>query len=273
MKTLILQAYQHLPGAGPTPDWIERCMSSVAVWANERDYDYRRLSDGFFETVPAWFAARCGGQVHSVTDLARLLLMRQALAAEYDRVAWLDADVLVFDPDALSIDTESGFQFGYGHFVGVQADGTAYIGESGPNNGLLVAHRDHPLLSFYIYAIEAIVRDAQPGTLSRTALGPEFIHRLAGLCPLECNLRFGWLTPAIQQELSVGQTRLAQLLAARQTIPLAAVDLCHFFRAGQLPEALGIYDSMVGLAIDCLLATRGAALKPASTPARKGQDR
>lgn len=231
-------------------------MASVSDWARHYGYDYRKLNSGFFEKVPDWFFARCSGQIHPITDLARLLVMQQELSTSYERVVWLDADVLIFDPENFSIDTQSGFQFGYGHFVGMHADGTAHIGESGPNNGLLVAHRSHPLLAFYIYAIEAIVRDAKPGSLERTALGPDFIRRLAGLCPLECNLRFGWLTPVIQQELSVGQVRLSRLLATKQSIRIAAVDLCHFFRKSQPQELLGSYDRMVELAIDRLNATR-----------------
>jgi hypothetical protein len=42
--------------------------------------------------------------VHLVSDLARLTLARDYLAQGYDRALWVDADVVVFDPDALALD-------------------------------------------------------------------------------------------------------------------------------------------------------------------------
>lgn len=61
--------------------------------------------------APAWVHERCGAQRLPVTDVARLYLLTEVLMQGYERVIWLDADTIVFDPDSLEIPVGEGYAF------------------------------------------------------------------------------------------------------------------------------------------------------------------
>jgi hypothetical protein len=68
------------------------------------------MGDEIFAAVPADYAARAGRWRLVVTDLARLLALRDLLR-DFDRAIWFDADVLVFAPDRLAVDCSEGYAF------------------------------------------------------------------------------------------------------------------------------------------------------------------
>lgn len=257
MNTLVIQAYQVLPPNRLIPSWIRRCMKSVQDWANNSGFDYQFFSDDFLEVVPLSLRECCGGQIHPVTDIARLLLLRRAHELGYEQAIWLDADVLIFNPERLSINLTDGAAFGYGVMVGEKEDGSVNVGMPAPHNGLVVMSAGHPLLGYYLYAIERILQHVPWGTLARTALGPDLIARITQVAPVECITSVGWLTPALQFELARGVTRLAQAYAGAYKYPLAAADLCHFYRAHLSIEQRDSYDRLVNEAIDRLLTSQG----------------
>ena len=98
--TLIVQSYR----THDVAPWLLKCMASVKAWADAMGYAYEFVDDRFFDPVPAWYRERCGKQLLPVTDLARLLLIQERFARGWQRVAWIDADILVFDPERFRID-------------------------------------------------------------------------------------------------------------------------------------------------------------------------
>src|ERR1700691_64233 len=100
MRTVVCQAYCSPTGV---PPWIERCMDTVRGWAEHRGFAYERTDDGLFYPVPPWCGQRVGGEPVRMSALARLLLAR-SLLARYDRAVWVDADVVVFDPERFVVD-------------------------------------------------------------------------------------------------------------------------------------------------------------------------
>src|SRR4029079_13839139 len=94
MQTLVIQSYRTRDVAA----WISACLRSVQAWAAAAGYRYEFVDDRLFDYAPAWVRERCGKQLLPITDVARMYLLRERLAHGWDRVIWVDADVLVFAP-------------------------------------------------------------------------------------------------------------------------------------------------------------------------------
>lgn len=94
-STLIIQSYR-IENVAP---WIEICLESVKSWTSLQHYDYRFIGDEIFDRVPKWYREKTSRHPQIATDLGRLELIHEALCEGYERVAWLDADVLIFAPD------------------------------------------------------------------------------------------------------------------------------------------------------------------------------
>ena len=101
MRTLIFQSHAPKP-----PYWIERCTATVREWTAAKGYDYRLIGDELFEGTPPAIA-RKAPSVLPLTDLGRLLWTQRYLKEGYERVAWIDSDVVIFDPENFSIDSDS----------------------------------------------------------------------------------------------------------------------------------------------------------------------
>lgn len=106
-RICVFQSYRTIN----VPGWMTSCMESVAGWALARGFEYRFLGDEFFDCLPGWYRDACKGHKWPMSDLARLITARSLLASEFDRAIWMDADLIVFDPSSLQIDTEPAFHF------------------------------------------------------------------------------------------------------------------------------------------------------------------
>jgi hypothetical protein len=104
MKTIVYQSYR----GNETPNWLETCMQTVKNWAELKDFDYQRV-DNFFDYVPDWYIDKSQGKINIIADLARLEIAKKFLNQGYDQTIWMDADVVVFDPDNLNIDTSEEY--------------------------------------------------------------------------------------------------------------------------------------------------------------------
>ena len=102
-------------------------METVPQWAEQRGYEYRFFDDGFFDRVPAWFKERVRQLILPMSDLARLLVARELLDAGFDRVIWVDADVLIFDLERFDVDVTANCAFCRELWLGEVADGTMQI--------------------------------------------------------------------------------------------------------------------------------------------------
>jgi hypothetical protein len=107
MKTVVLQTFR----TTNVPSWMQRCMASVCAWAELHGYDYEFVDGRIFDLCGADYLAQVGDNKRSITNLARLELIRLRLAALYERAAWLDADTFVFAPAAFRMDIDEGYAF------------------------------------------------------------------------------------------------------------------------------------------------------------------
>ena len=106
MAVLILQS----ANSGSSSRWIFDCIEGVRAWATAKRHHYRFLDDDFFKPVPTAIVEKLAGHSQSaiiLSDLARLHWCRHFLSLGYERVVWLDADVLVFAPDLFDLPSEA----------------------------------------------------------------------------------------------------------------------------------------------------------------------
>lgn len=98
-RTLIIQT-----AAEPRPPaWTARCLASVKLWAAQRGHDYILTDQRAYSLCGEAYVARAGGDPRALLALARLELMRVAFEDDYERAAWIDAGVFVFDTDMLAL--------------------------------------------------------------------------------------------------------------------------------------------------------------------------
>lgn len=252
MKTAVIQSYR----ADDVPSWVFKALDSVKDWASLNNFDYVFIGDEFFGYAPAWVHERCGAQRLPVTDVARLYLLAEVLGRGYERVIWLDADVLVFDPEGLVIPAGDGHAFCREVVLARDARGAMRISPPGVNNAVMSFQRGDPMLDFYRLAAERVLAAAPPGEVGRTLLGPDFLSALAKLVPLAQVRNVGLFTPQLMEGIATGKLAPYRAYLGQYEMPLAAANICHSFRpvagAGQLA-----FDQMFDRATERLLATRG----------------
>jgi hypothetical protein len=256
MRTIVLQSFR----TEDVPDWLTACMDSVLAWAMGNGSEYRRRDDVFFDLAPDWVRARCGENIYPVTDICRLLWMREQLHADYDRVVWADADLLVFAPGRLNLATKGGHGFAHELFLGTQPSGE-YVRTEGLNNSLMVfEHAGLAVLERYLEACLDALRAAAPGPIPREALLPLNVPHWPDRRALGKVYGVGLFGLSLMTEIAAGGGALTREYARRVPRPLAAANLSHFLRNAAIPEARPHFDSVYKIAVGRLLATRGAAV-------------
>ena len=257
MKTLIVQSYR----TRDVPRWISMCLDSVRDWAHGRSYDYELIDDSFFGFAPQWFRDRCKEHFYPVTDLARLYLIRDRFGRGYDRVAWLDADVVIFDPERFAIDTRSGYAFCHEVVLGILPNGQLELSGASINNSVIVMHRGHPMLDYYLFAAEETIRHTPERDFSRMMIGPKFLNALAGAMPLERLTCVGLFTPIYMTLLAQGSNRPALAMYRKQFgFPISGANLCHFTRGDTPITERARLDACFESAILKLIESRGAVV-------------
>lgn len=249
---IILQAYE----SESTPAWILRCMQSVREWAALRGYDYR-FSPLLFDRIPDWFRQRCAPGIGPLTDLGRLCLMQALFDEGAEDVVWIDADVLVFDPVNFHVPDRPGFLVIDEVMVGPDANGVPGALPRSVNGAVLGATRGHPLFDTYRSAIEAVVRNAPPGSVPRTIAGPQLLTALDRAHPIDRLTTVGLFTPAIMSDLAHGREGMPRFFSRTFGHRVAAANLCHFYRDTLAPGQAPRYDDFMLDVIGRLIESRG----------------
>jgi hypothetical protein len=252
-ETLVIQSFRMTD----VPTWIAHCMDSAKRWAERYGFAYELVGDEFFDHAPEWFRAKCREHFYPVTDIARLYLMKSRLL-NYRRVVWVDADVIVFDPQRFNVETESGYAFSHEVVLGIRPDGQRELSPWSINNSVIVMARGCPMLDFYIFAAEEIVKRTPLQQFSRTMIGPKFLDALSHAMPIERLTCVGLFTPEYMRLLTNDENHEA-LRAYRSHFgfPMAAANLCHFLRGSAAPEDVKHLDALFERGIELLLETKG----------------
>ncbi len=253
MKTLVYQSYRTVD----VPDWIGRCLHTVEGWAGRKGFAYEFVDDRLFDHVPGWYKRRVNGNKVLMSDLARLELAREFLAAGYERTIWVDADVVVFDPDRFEISARRDYAFCKEAWIDKLNNGESRL-RSNINNAVSVFCRNNDFLDFYIYSCKAIIKKRK--TPFRTSeVGTKFLTRLARSVPLPVLTNVGLFSPVVNVDIAEGG---GPCLDAHMTAfghPLRAGNLCASFR-GRPYNGITMTDSLFERVIDRLIDTGGGVL-------------
>jgi hypothetical protein len=246
--TLVVQTFR----TERVPTWIRRCLDSVEGWAKLRGYDYRLADDGVFSLCGADYLARVGPNLRSITNLARLEMVKQAFSDGYDRAVWLDADVQVFDPASFTIDSVRRYAFARETWIS-PIEPRTWRASGSVNNCCFVCIRGEPDLDFLIAATRhvAMHREIQ----SNFQVGGDLIKGLQRSLDYEVVDSVGMFSPYIVRALARKRIALLRAQALYHGSPVHAANLCASFNYAQIVGETHALEAM-----DRLESTRGAVL-------------
>jgi len=245
--TILIQSHAPQP-----PAWLRACLDSVADWAAANGVAHRVDGDGFLERVPARLRAQAHGRTQVIADLARLDWIAGLLADGWDRVIWLDADVVVAAPARLTAALRlpaSGYLFGREIWVQPDARGRPRPRRN-LHNALLAFAPDNPVLEFYRHAARRVLaRHAGPPVPQ--LIGPKLLTALDNMIGLDGTWAVGMASPLVVRDLAAGGgPALDCLRAASPDVP-AALNLCAS-HAGRTADGVALDAATLARAVNAL---------------------
>lgn len=254
MKTIV---YQSCP-ADNIPDWIGCCLGSVRDWAMDRGFAYRFDGDEFFDVLPDAYRSKAAGRGPVLSDLARLIMARNLLGDGLNRVIWVDADVLIFDPENFTLSIEGDFAFC--REIWVQPDGKGGVRTySNVHNAVAVFDSPGGFLEFYIDACQRIVERIEEGSMVNQIVGPKFLGALHNMIGYPLIENVGMLSPLVLRDIDAqGGPALDRLLKSIP-VPMQAANLCSSLVGGVVDE-VDLRPELMMRAVDKLLKNRGGLL-------------
>jgi hypothetical protein len=259
MKTVVLQTFR----TTNLPTWIQRCMASVRAWAELHGYDYEFMDDRIFDLCGSDYLAQVGDDKRSITNLARLELIRLRLAGQYERAAWLDADTFVFAPAAFRMDISEGYAFAREVWVDRdRASGTVIFDRV--HNASCVFTRGQADLDFFIRTARYIAATRQIRESYQVG-----VRLLSGLqYPLGFPLLqdSGMFSPAILHALVNGDNELLAVLARGHAHPVHAANLCLSLIGAPSPFWNRTPEDIAMEAMDRLEKSAGAVINRFAPP-------
>ena len=210
--------------AAVRPDWVSRCMTSVADWCQRQGYHYHCIGDELFEWVTPELRTKLHDRRPILADLARLRWIEAELAARGGRVVWIDADTLVVDPTWRTPDSTHTF-FGEECWVQSTTEGTWRAYQS-PHNAFMGFTAASPVLGFLAYLSESIIERADAAYIAPQMVGPKLLKALNNLAQFTLVPEAGAASPELLVEWvrDAGPATACYEQAARG--PLALVNLC-----------------------------------------------
>jgi len=230
VRTRVIQS--HKPEALAT--WVGECVASVEGWAESRGFDYRSFGDEALQRTPDWYREKLGRRTPIVADLARLLLIEEALADGYEQACWIDADVLLFAPRRFELSFEQSCAFGREYWVEADQRGRFTVRRN-VHNAICAFRTGCPVLPFLIHTTERIIRRADPGHISPQMVGPKLLGALHNIVGFDLIETVGAFSPAVIEELEQGPGAAVAALLRETPVPLAGANLCaSLLRGGDL---------------------------------------
>ncbi|WP_414567458.1 hypothetical protein [Nostoc sp. CCY 9925] len=263
MKTIVYQSYR----GDETPAWLETCMQTVKNWAELKGFDYQR-EDNFFDYVPDWYIEKAQGKINVIADLARLEIARKFLEQGYEKTIWMDADIVVFDPEKLTIDTTENYLLC--REVWLDTADNINLGEgplfciSKATNSLVYFEQNNSFLDFYIYACKSIMKN-QTGRLSRLAVSTTFLTNLDEIMELPVFPNMGLFSPILMHGLMEEEKSIIQLYVESLKSPVYAANLCFSFRKKSY-KGIIVTDEFFDRVIDKLIRTKGETINRYFSP-------
>jgi len=218
-KTLITQSSR-----APLPySWIDRCLASVRDWCEVNQFEYLFLGDELFDGVPADLMEKTKEKRVIATDLARLMVLKDALVKGYETVVWLDADFLVFDPDKFVLPDES---YSVGREVWVQFDRKGKLKiYNKVHNAFLMFKQGNSFLDFYTDTAERLLRQNQ-GSMPPQYIGPKLLSALHNIASFPVLETAGMLSPLVIKDILQGGGEALEMFVNQSSRPITGANLC-----------------------------------------------
>ena len=255
MKTIVYQSYR----TNNVPTWISICMQTVKDWATLKGFDYQMIDDKLFDYVPDWYKEKVNGKIQPISDLARLELAKEFLLKGYERTVWIDADIVIFHPDKLNLNTIEEYLFCQEAWISLEAGSEVESGKiicsSKVNNAMAVFTQNNSFLDFYIYACQEIVRNHQD-TVSLIEVGTKFLTNLHQIFPLRLFKNMGLFSPLNMYGIAQDEKYLTQEYIKLIGAPIYAANLCSSFR-NTIYKGIDMNDKLYETVIEKLLETKG----------------
>ena len=187
------------------------------------DYEYLFLGDEIFDCLPRGLLDKTGHQKVIASDLARLLVLKDALNRGYEAVIWLDADFLIFNPAEFVIPDEP---YAVGREIWVQNDrhGKFKVYKK-VHNAFLMFRQGNHFLNFYSETAERLLLLNQ-GTMPPQYIGPKLLTAIHNVAILPVMETAGILSPAVIKNVLSGQGMALDLFIRNSPEPISAVNLC-----------------------------------------------
>ena len=237
--TLVIQSHR-----APLPwPWIAPCLDSVRDWCAMNAYQYRFMGDELFDRIPVALLKKTQHQCVIATDLARLLILQDALKNGYETVIWMDADFLVFNPSALSIPDEP---CAVGREVWVQQDKQGKLKSyKKVHNAFLMFRKGNSFLDFYADTAQRLLTQIQ-GPMPPQFIGPKLLTALHNVANLPVLETAGMLSPMVIKDILAAEGAALDMFIKHSVQPVAAANLC-----GSSCEQ----DEVTGEEMACLIET------------------
>ena len=252
MKTIVYQSYRTVD----VPQWITSCMETVKNWAALKKFDYEFIDDRLFEYVPDWYLKIVDGEMALISDLARLEIAREFLREGYDRTIWVDADIVIFDPEKFDVESSRSYAFCREVWLAARANGRVTYATK-VNNAVTVFTKDNTILDTYINTCKAIVKH-QGDSVHRLDISTSFltaINQKWKCLPLLTNV--GLFSPIVTYSIATGEERYVELYINKFGYPIQAANLCSSYRNYSITHDKILDDDIFLLAVNKLIATKG----------------
>ena len=210
--------------ADTRPDWVSRCMTSVADWSQQHGYSYHCIGDELFNWVTPELRAKLHDRIPILADLARLRWIEAELSERGRLVVWIDADTLVVDPTWRVPDSTHTF-FGEECWVQPTAE-RSWRAYQSPHNAFMGFTATSPVLGFFAYLSEPIIQRADAPHIAPQMVRPKLLKALNNLAQFTLVPEAGAVSPELLAEW-VGEAGPATTCYEQATrAPLTLVNLC-----------------------------------------------
>ena len=210
--------------ADTRPDWVTRCMTSVADWSQRQGYGYHFIGDELFDWVTPELRTKLQQRTPILADLARLRWIESELKMRGGLTVWIDADTVIVDPTWRIPDSTHTF-FGEECWVQPTAEG-AWRAYQSPHNAFMGFTTESPVLGFLAYLSESIIERADVAHIAPQMVGPKLLKALNNLAQFTLVPEAGAVSPELLAEWmgDAGPATACYEQAARPSLALA--NLC-----------------------------------------------